>query len=624
MKAVRIRREALPDHPWIYRKQIAKADAGTRNGDPVRILTKDGTSSGAGLFHGRSRIALRVLTRDPDIEIDREFLARRIEAAVRLRRDVLRLDERTDAWRVVNSEGDGLSGLIVDRYGGSLAVQVKCLAFFRLAPDVADILREHFPGARIVYRRDAQAERIEGFRVPEPEGDESSEIASDGIRMRVDLARGHKTGSFLDQRDNRVLAASISAGREVLDLFCYEGGFALACARAGASGVRGADLDEEAVARARDNARLNGLDVEFTHGDAFEVLRARPRADLLLLDPPRWISSREEEEAGKRRYLDLNALAVEALPADGLLLTSSCSGRLSAAAFLEILRRAAARAGRSVSILEVRGAAPDHPENGPPMRAAPLILLLLASCAQFDPIPPDDVRDPAPIEPARPALPAEERLSYRGTWNGVSSGGAEFHFRREGDEYLSEGTLETRGLVSLLYGVNAKAAAASGAEDLLSRRWSYDAEDAEKPKRVRTRFDPTSGRVLSIVRKGEEVKRVIHEVAGALDPFGMIYFLRRARLAPGTSFRAHLISEWHLYRLDGRVMGRERIQVPAGAFDTIFVRADLTKLVDGVPEEKSRGLGLWLVDDARRVPVRIDADTKYGRVSLTLTNTESY
>jgi 23S rRNA (cytosine1962-C5)-methyltransferase len=147
----------------------------------------------------------------------------------------------------------------------------------------------------------------------------------------------------------------------VLDLFCYEGAFALACARAGARSVLGVDLDERAVERARENATLNGLDAEFRHGDAFEILRQRPRTDLLLLDPPRWISSRQDDEEGRRRYLDLNTLALESLPDGAHLLTSSCSGRLSTADFLEILRRAAHRAGRSLQIAAVEGAAPDHP-----------------------------------------------------------------------------------------------------------------------------------------------------------------------------------------------------------------------------------------------------------------------
>ena len=197
---------------------------------------------------------------------------------MRLRREVLRLDLRTDAWRVVNSEGDGLSGLIVDRYGDRLVAQVRCLGFFRLATEVRDILeREHFPGATMLFRRDPQAEKIEEFRVPDAAGVAQGEIKCDGIRFNVDLLEGHKTGLFLDQRDNRLLAASAAPGRDVLDLFCYDGAFALACAKAGARNVRGVDLDEAAVMRADANARRNRLEVEFAHADAFEVCAGNRR-----------------------------------------------------------------------------------------------------------------------------------------------------------------------------------------------------------------------------------------------------------------------------------------------------------------------------------------------------------
>jgi 23S rRNA (cytosine1962-C5)-methyltransferase len=154
---------------------------------------------------------------------------------------------------------------------------------------------------------------------------------------------------------------SLARGRRVLDLFAYEGAFALACSKGGAKRVTAVDLDEAAVARGRANADLNRAKIDFRHADAFEVLRAKVDADLVLLDPPRWISGRDDEEAGRRRYLDLNALAVAALPRGGLLATSSCSGRLSEEGFLGILRQAAHRASRDLRILAVRGAAPDHP-----------------------------------------------------------------------------------------------------------------------------------------------------------------------------------------------------------------------------------------------------------------------
>jgi hypothetical protein len=259
------------------------------------------------------------------------------------------------------------------------------------------------------------------------------------------------------------------------------------------------------------------------------------------------------------------------------------------------------------------------------MRASPpLLLLLVAACSSFDPLPPpkDDAK-PEPIRKAtKPKLPDRESLSFTGTWTGITMGGAEFHFHRQGDEYLSEGTIRTSGLVSLLYGVAAKAEAASGVEDLLSRRWSYVADEDDVPNNSMIRFERSSGRVLVIQRKGEKVERVVHESPRALDPLGMVYVLRRAELTVGSSFSATLISRWNLYRLDGKVVGPERIDVPAGEFDTTFVRADLRKLVNGNPEEQSRGLGIWLTDDECRLPVRIDADTKYGRVSLRLEERE--
>jgi len=312
-------------------------------------------------FEGRSQIALRVLTRNPKEVIDDAFVRERVRRAIRLRRETLGLDRRTNACRLVNAEGDALSGLIVDRYADRIVLKVRCLGMYRFAAEVVATVRESWPDVRALYRRDPEAERIEGFRVPEPTDDAEVDIRVDGLEYRVDLRAGHKTGTFLDQRDNQRFAASMAKGRKVLDLFTYEGGFALSCARAGARRVVGVDLDERAVARAEANAKRNGLDVRFRHADAFEALRERPEADFVLLDPPRWIATRSDEREGRQRYLDLNVLAVRALPPGGLLATASCSGRLSTEDFVGIVRRAAVDAGRRLSLLAVRGAPPDHP-----------------------------------------------------------------------------------------------------------------------------------------------------------------------------------------------------------------------------------------------------------------------
>jgi hypothetical protein len=257
------------------------------------------------------------------------------------------------------------------------------------------------------------------------------------------------------------------------------------------------------------------------------------------------------------------------------------------------------------------------------MRVPPLatvFLVLVAACSHFEPLPPADDVGAEGIEATRPPLPERERLIYRGTWNGVPAGEADLLFQRKGDEYVCKGRLETIGLVSLLYGLNAKAESVASADGLVSRRWSYATEGEDDPKVVDVRFDLDSGRVLCIKRKGEDVSRIVHDAPGALDPIVTISALRRADLVTGTEFRTDLVTEWYVYRADTRVVGPERVSVPAGEFDTVFVRIDLTKIVDGRPEEDSRGMGIWFTDDPHRVPVRIDADTKIGRIRISLTH----
>ena len=257
-----------------------------------------------------------------------------------------------------------------------------------------------------------------------------------------------------------------------------------------------------------------------------------------------------------------------------------------------------------------------------PSAAVLLALAFAASCAHFEPLDPVDADSAGGFEAALPALPERERMIYRGTWSGLPAGEVALRFERKGDEYVCTGRLETIGLVSLLYGLSVRAESVSGV-DLVSRRWSYATEEDDNPKRVDVRFDSESGRVLCIKRQGDKVSRNIHETAGALDPIATITALRRADLSPGAVFRTDFISEWYVYRADTEVIGPERISVPAGEFDTIFVRVDLTKVVGGVPDEESRGIGIWFTDDPLRLPVRIDADTRIGRIKISLTHHSS-
>lgn len=356
-----------PVHPWVFSKRVHAVDRGVEDGEVVRLRTREGRDCGYGFWHRRSLVAVRVLSNDPARVPDGAWLAARIDEAARLREATLRLPEETDAWRVVHGEGDALSGLVVDRYGPVAVASLYSLGWWRRFPEVESLLRERLGVERVVARTDERTATQEGFRPP-PSPSRPLEIHERGVRYAVDPAGGHKTGFFLDQRDQRSLVARVSKGRRVFDGTTYTGGFAIACAvRGGAAEVSGLDLDEEAVAVARENARRNGVPVRFDHGDVFDALRAlaaRPsadRPDVLIVDPPKWAKDRAGLRAAMHKYADLNRLAVSAVAEGGVVLTCSCSGLVSEDDFLGMLRGVALDLRTDLRFLHVGGAAPDHP-----------------------------------------------------------------------------------------------------------------------------------------------------------------------------------------------------------------------------------------------------------------------
>jgi len=344
---------------------IDSADPGTGNGEAVEVEDSRGKILGRGFFNRRSEIAVRILERGEGPDLDAAWLRARLETALALRRDTLGLERVTDAYRVVNSEGDGLSGLVVDRYAGVLCIEVQSLGWFRRAVELKDVLRDLLRPRAMLFRADPAIERIEGFRVLGEAGEARTEIREHGVRFLVDPAGGHKTGFFLDQRDHRRRTAERARGRRVLDLFCYTGGFSLAAAAGGAKAVLGVDLDEEAVAGAVANAERNGSprQVSFKHADAFDALRdaAAGAHDLVVLDPPKLAASREEVPAALRAYEDMNRLAFQKVAPGGLVLSCSCAGLVPEDEFLAALARAARASGRDPRVIEVGGAGPDHP-----------------------------------------------------------------------------------------------------------------------------------------------------------------------------------------------------------------------------------------------------------------------
>ena len=374
---VTLRTDELARGPWVYGRQVADRGQGDLEpGSLVEVADPAGRFLGHALWNGASDIRLRwlargkrTLLRDPA-----RFLADRLRAADRLRRRTLGLEAVTDAYRVVHGEGDDLSGLVVDRLGEALVCEYHALGFARLAPEVERGLAQLYPDLPVLHRVPASARAAEDMDegcVPAgPDGGQGLEVRvrEHGLVYPVRAGGGHKTGFFCDQRDNRRRVASFAGGRDVLDLCCNLGGFGLQAARAGARRVRLVDLDEVALERATAAAQEADLGVEARHADAFDVLRevgaaTGPRPDLIVLDPKKIVLGKADLERGLRTYGDLNALALGALAPGGLLATFSCSGAVDLPTFLGTVFGAARRAGVGLRLLEVLGAAPDHPQR---------------------------------------------------------------------------------------------------------------------------------------------------------------------------------------------------------------------------------------------------------------------
>ncbi len=335
-------------------------------GAVVDIVDRDGQWAGRGFYNGHSRIALRVLTADPAEAIDAHFFARRLSRAVGLRREWLGLDIVSDAYRLVHSEGDNLSGLVVDRFGSTVVLEFFAAGMFRFRQAIQDALSVHYPECRFYWFAEEHVQKQESFDCRPPEPPAPGVIVENGVRFRVAPGSKHKTGFFLDQRDNRRLLASFCKGRRVLDLCCNTGGFAVyAKARGGASEVIGVDLDEQALGLAKQNANLNQVQVRFAQADLFawlrDVIGTGQRFDVVVLDPAKQTRDREMIDAALKKYLDMNRLALQAVAPGGLFLTCSCTGLVGEEMFLETLRRAAWQAGRILQVSHVTGAGADHP-----------------------------------------------------------------------------------------------------------------------------------------------------------------------------------------------------------------------------------------------------------------------
>jgi len=363
------RRWLAGGHPWLYRDDVASADA--EPGELVAVHDPSGATIGHGLFSARSRIAVRCVSRGSE-RPDAGFWARRIQRAVAHRARTGFLEPQA-ACRLLAGDADGVPGLVVDRYADVLVVQSGTLAADRLRDEIVELLVSDLPFAvSCVYERsDAGARKLEGLesRTGPLRGDLPTELVvhDEGLSYEVDVEHGHKTGHYLDQRENRAATAARSRGERVLDAFCYDGLFAIRAALGGAAEVLGIDQSEKALDRARRNAERNGvLDrVRFERADCMQDLRRRAgegeKYGVVVLDPPAFARNRSEVAGAERGYVELNRRGFELVADGGMLVSASCSFNVRTADFTAWIARAAHLAHVDAWLDELRGAPRDHP-----------------------------------------------------------------------------------------------------------------------------------------------------------------------------------------------------------------------------------------------------------------------
>jgi 23S rRNA (cytosine1962-C5)-methyltransferase len=359
----------LRKHPWVFNSAVKKNTGKLHSGDTVEIHAADGRWIGRGAWSPSSAIRVRAWTFDQDEVIDNAFFLRRIESAMQAR---MLIPALSNAYRVVAAESDGLPGVTIDRYDNVLVCQLLSAGAEKHRDKIVWALRKLFPDCAILERSDVQIREKEGLplltQTLHGEIPATVTINEDGHRFDVDILHGHKTGFYLDQRRNRSLIAAYAKGRSVLNCFSYTGSMAVHCLKAGATHVTNIDSSEPMLAKAAQHIELNGLETSrATHiaADVFAELRKYraegKRFDLIVLDPPKFVESKQHLPQACRGYKDINLLALQLLNPNGILATFSCSGLMPEDLFHKVVADAALDAGRSVQYLEKLSQDSDHP-----------------------------------------------------------------------------------------------------------------------------------------------------------------------------------------------------------------------------------------------------------------------
>ncbi|MFQ5512172.1 MAG: class I SAM-dependent rRNA methyltransferase [Candidatus Krumholzibacteriia bacterium] len=367
-------KSVLRRHPWVFSGAISNIEGDPAAGDVVRVNDHAGAFLAWGYFNPASQIQVRLLDGAESARIDDAWWRRRLEQAIDRRRQPPGPGE-TNMYRLVHAEADGLPGFVVDRYGGYLVLQALTAGIERVKPLLCGLLGELLKPEGIFERSDGDGRRLEGLAAvtgslsgtsPPP----ALEVDEGGLRFLVDIASGHKTGFYIDQRENRRSVARYARGRNVLDLFCYSGGFGIHALSAGAGSVTMVDSSSDALALARRNVELNaGTDApaELVEGNAFNIVRTYRDAartfDMIVVDPPRFAQTRAQAAKAERAYKDINLVAVKLLSPGGILATFSCSGAVGFESFSRVVAWSSLDAGRNLQIVERLAQSCDHPVN---------------------------------------------------------------------------------------------------------------------------------------------------------------------------------------------------------------------------------------------------------------------
>lgn len=373
----------LGGHPWVFSgatfsvgKSSPSSDVSNLPpGSLVKILSSTGEELGIGTYNPLTNIRVRILSRNPNEEIDEAFFAKKFLELDTWKKKYLPPD--TSGYRLVHAEADGLPGLIIDRYGDTFVFQIHTAGMEQFRTNIIDALKKNFSPKNIVERSDIEVRKLEGLKdmpIVTHMGDVSKPIPfmENGHTFLVDVLHGQKTGFFLDQRDARTEAGKLASGKQILNLFCYTGAFSVYCAQGGASHITSIDISDQALAQAKENFRANGISPDnaekftFEKHDIFKLMETnttlRKLHDMIICDPPALAKSAAHLTNAIKAYTALNQYCFSHLDKGGILITSSCSGRITQEDFRNLLRLAAGRLGRIVRILKWITQPPDHGE----------------------------------------------------------------------------------------------------------------------------------------------------------------------------------------------------------------------------------------------------------------------